>query len=182
MTITRPAFETAGFSSRSLRARQSLRGLILFCSLAGSTIPLWNTAHAADLSSRQAIPFDWLPWKNPLPKADLAILPIGPGHWQSEAFRYEPAIYRMAYGATGAVCWPDVKVCAGSDELFCEVVETGVPEIADGRQILVAKQVKTEQCLRREQLSRFGNSMHDTITYRSGSPQDLSIHSWSIQP
>ncbi len=180
--IAQPAFERASSSSCFSSMQKLLLGLMLFCSLAGSVIPLWTVARADDFPTRQAMPFDWLPWKSPLPNVELSILPISPSHWQSEAFRYEPKIREMAYVATLAVCWPDAKVCPGSDELFCQVVTTGVPEIVKGRQILVAKQVKTEECLRREQLSRFEGSMHDTITYRSGSPHDPGIHRWSIQP
>jgi hypothetical protein len=82
--------------------------------------------------------------------------------------KHQTPYYIVAHPSVKAVCWLDAMVCETPDEVFCDLETHGIPETINGRQVLVAKTRKTSECMRREILSRFQNSMHHSVTYRGG--------------
>lgn len=87
---------------------------------------------------------------------------------QRGAAQTEATPFTMAYTSIKAVCWPDVPACGTAEHIFCDIETFGIPEIINGRQVLVSKSRTTQQCMLRKELSRFENSMHDSVIYKRG--------------
>jgi hypothetical protein len=154
---------TADVDGLAVRVRSS-KSIFLFLAVTLSC----GTTSAADRPILKVQPFNWLPWKDALPPADLIIFPMQPAGWLGEQYQYTPMIYSPStHASVNAVCWPDMRTCSAPDQVLCEIKASDSSEI----QVGVSKIAETQQCIPQENLNRLEKGedfLRGSITYRRG--------------